>query len=279
MQLEQELAERVLAAHPREAAQLAERLDVDAVAGLLGSAEAKAAAGMLAQMAPHAAGRALAGVPAERATAIVSELPVDLAALFLRAIPAETRAPLLGALGVRRARALEALLGFSEDTAGALMDPEVLALPEDLTAEEAIARVREAAHAARYNLYVVDREQHLVGVINLRELLLAPLKATIASFMTRQVRRLPANADRVAVVSHPAWREVHSLPVVDRNGVYLGAIRYRVFRQLEDAMQQRSSDPSQTARALGDLFRTGGSAVLEMLSAPLARGGGQTDGR
>ncbi len=279
MELERELALRVLAAHPGEAARVVERLPVEAAAGLLRSAELKSCAAMLAQMAPGAARRALAAIPADRAGAIAGELPVAVAAIFLRGLSAEVRAPILAALRSRRARALESLLRYPEGSAGALMDPEVLALPEDLTAEEAVERVREAAHAARYNLYVVDREQRLVGVLNQRELLVAPRDATLGSLMSRSVHRLPAEADRVAVVSHPAWRVVHALPVVDRSGVYLGAVRYRAFRQLEDALRARRGDPSVTARALGDLFRTGAAAVVDMLSTPAPREGGPPHGR
>jgi len=279
MELERDLAKEVLAAHPREAAQVAERLPVESLVALLGEAEPAACAHLLEPMAPHAARRALAALDPERAASIVDALAVDVAALLLRGLPGDVRAPMLAALPRRRARALESLLRFPEGSAGALMDPEVLALPEDLTAEEAVGRVRDAAEAARYNLYVVDRDQHLVGVINQRELLLAARDATLASFMTRRVHRLPATADRVAVIAHPAWREVHALPVVDHDGSYLGAVRYRAFRALEDALRERREDIAVTAQALGDLFRTGASAVLEMLSAPPAHEGGPQHGR
>lgn len=273
MELEQQLALRVLAAHPREAAQVTERLPAESVAGLLGATSPKDGAHVLAQMPALVAGRVLVALPVERAAALLTELPVDLGVLFLRGLAPELRDPILGALPRGRARALRSLLGFAEGTAGALMDPEVLALPEDLTAREAVERVRESPHAARYNVYIVDREQHLVGVINQRELLLASPDATLSSFMTRRVHRLSAQADRVAVVSHPAWRAVHSLPVVDRGGIYLGTIRYRAFRELEEALREKRAGSSLTAQALGDLLRTGASAVLEMFATPAAEGG------
>jgi magnesium transporter len=279
MDLERELALEVLAAHPREAAQVAERLPGAAVAELLGSTQAKTCADLLAQMSPLAARRALMAINPDRGAKIVGELPAAVAAPLLRGLPVEARVPLLQALPGTQARAVESMLRFPEGTAGALMDPDVLALCEDLTAEDAVAAVRETPHAARYNLYVLDRAQRLVGVINQRELLLAVPKALLGSFMTRSVHRLPAEADRVAVVSHPAWREVHSLPVVDRDGRYLGAVRYRAFRALEEALRERRDDASVTARALGDLFRTGAEAVLEMLSSSEAGEGGSDHGR
>jgi magnesium transporter len=213
------------------------------------------------------------------AVALIEQLDVAVAALLLRGLSAVQCADLLRRLPSAPARSLGLLLQHPEGTAGAVMDPDVLALPEDLTAEQAVARVRQAARGARYNLYIIDREQRLVGVINQRELLLAPADSPIASFMERRVHRLRAEADAAAVVSHPAWREVNSLPVVDRDGRYLGAIRYRAFRALEESLRERIPDSQVTAQALGDLFRTGAAAVLELLAPREIREGGTRDGR
>jgi magnesium transporter len=272
MSLETDLADAVLAAHPHEAARVLEGLPADQFHGLLREIDAEDAARVLAGMTSHGARAALAALGSDRAAAVVAEMPVGLSASLLRGLPAPQRSAVLDALPRRRARSVGALLRFPDGSAGARMDPDVLAVPETLTAREAAGRVRGAADDARYNIYVVDADHRLVGVVNQRELLLAPPRAVVSSFMTRRVHRLAASSDAVTLVSHPAWREVHSLPVVDRDGVYLGAIRYRAFRELEESLRGRRSDPSLTSRALGDLFRTGASAVVEMLAPPEGRG-------
>jgi magnesium transporter len=194
-----------------------------------------------------------------------------MAALSLRSMAPSLREEVLAALPDRRSRALISLLRFPDGTAGALMDPEVLALPHDLTAREALARIREAAGNARYNVYVVDREQMLVGVINLHELLMARPGDRLSSLMQTSVHRLPARADRHAIVSNPGWQEVHALPVVDERGVYLGAIRYRTLRLLEEQLRGSRSTDDATARALGGLLRAGASAVVEAMVASTPR--------
>jgi magnesium transporter len=150
--------------------------------------------------------------------------------------------------------------------------------------EEAVDRVREAAGEARYNLYVVDRDQLLVGVVNLRELLMAEPGAPLSSLMKTAVHRLSARADRPTVVSHPGWRLVHALPVVDERGRYLGAVRYRTMRRLEEGLRNDGTEEGATARALGGLLRAGASAVLEALVSsvpsderPYERGRAQDD--
>jgi magnesium transporter len=197
---------------------------------------------------------------------ILSALELEAAAHLLRRLEAGAQEGLLGRMEARRARNLRLLLGFAPNSAGALMDPDVLALAQDLSAREALVRVREAAEQARYNLYVVDRSQKLVGVLNLRELLLARGRAPLTDLMVRDPQRIRASADRMAVVGHPGWREVHALPVVDDQDVYLGAIRYRTLRELEAALNPERSMDTDASTALGQLFAAGAGGLLDALS-------------
>ncbi len=268
------MAARLIARHPGRAAAVLEALDPAPAATALAGCEARAAAGVLARMVPAAAAAVLATLRPERASALVDALDLDVAARLVRRLGSEAAEGLLASLSAGRARSLRTLLGFAEKTAGALMDPDVLALAEDLTAREAVERVREAARHARYNLYVVDREQRLVGVLNLRELLLAPPSARLAELMVRGPQHLRADADRVAVLSHPGWREVHALPVVDQAGGYLGAIRYRTLRALEEELLGPRGADRDTAGALGELFAAGAAGVLDAFA-----GGPRGEGR
>ena len=267
MDLKTRLASDLVAAHPLEAAQVLERLPTRDVAALLARLEFELGARALQQMALYRGTAVLSELPEATASEVVGRLPMEIAALLLRSLDAAARERLLAALSTRRARDLRSVLGFPEGTAGSLMDPEVLALPQDLTAKEVLVRVREAAGHARYNVYVVDRDQVLVGVINLRELLMARPGDLLSSLMQTAVHRLAARADRHTVVSHPGWRAVHALPVVDERGRYLGAVRYRTLRRLEEGLRGAQSEEGATARALGGLFRAGASAMLEAMVA------------
>lgn len=265
--LEHDLAIAVLASHPLEAARVLERLPAKEVAAFLADVGPETAAACLRVMHDPVAAETLAALEEARAAQILEALPVDASSMLLRRLSAERRNALLAAIGGREERSLRALLRFAPNTAGALMDPDVLALPVDLTVADALERVRQAANDARYNLYAVDREGRLVGAFNLRELFLADAKATLSSISRRNPHRIPAGADRHAIVSHPGWREVHALPVADANGVYLGAIRYRTLRRLEDELRGTAVESGATARALGDLFRTGATSLLEAVAA------------
>ena len=148
------------------------------------------------------------------------------------------------------------------------MDPDVLAFPVGLSAEAALQRIRGAPELARYNLYVVDTDQRLVGALTLRELLLADGSASLGELMVRDPLRVVASADRASVVSHPGWKKVHALPVVDEDGAFLGAIRYRVLRQLEEQLLARSHEDADAGLALGQLIAAGARGILDSVSGP-----------
>jgi magnesium transporter len=279
MDLETSLASDLLRAHPLAAAQAFERLPAAEVAALLEELEVEPGTEALQRMTNHAATSVVSELGEPTRSQVFEMLPTETAAMLLRALEASIRERVLAALPERRAGQLRSLLAFPEGTAGSLMDPEVLALPQDLNVEEAVERVRQAASEARYNVYVVDRDRALVGVLNLRELLMARPDASLTSLMKLAVHRIPARADRRALVSHPGWREVHALPVVDERGRYLGAIRYRTLRRVEEGLRGRASEEGTTARALGGLFRAGASAMLEAMVASTPGGSLPEPGR
>lgn len=267
MNLTRSLAVDLADHHPDEAAAALEMLSPDEAAAFLGGLSVERAARVLLRTTAHPAAAILSQLEPPIAARIVARLPTEVAAGYLRLGQPHARERILGALEGRRMRAIRSLLRYPEGSAGALMDPEVLALPVDLTVADAIDRVRSSAGNARYNLYVVDRDDRLVGVLNLRELMLAKPSMRLEEIMRRDVIRLDASTDARAVADHPGWQEVHAIPVVDAGGTYLGTVRYRTMRKLEREREAGEPARDATSRALADLFQTGLSGLLEALSA------------
>lgn len=266
MSLVRRMAQHALEAHPDQTATVLERSgDAESLA-LLGSARLDAAAAVMQRFSPLHAAAMLAGLPAERAAKILEEMSVDAAARLVRRGSPAVREAILAAMPRARAESIARVLRFPEGTAGALMDPDVLALPAEFTAREALQRVRQDADQARYNLYVVDDEQRLTGALNLRELLLAKPSATLGSLMKRDPHRIVALADRASVVAHPGWKVVHSLPVVDESGAFLGAIRYGVLRRLERDLASGRRGDVDSGVALGELLAAAARGVFDAVS-------------
>lgn len=266
------LANALIERHPDRAAEVLERTDVEASAALFLRADPASGAQVLRQLSPARAAAVIAAVPAVHAAALLETLPLDDVARVLRTLDRSVAESVLERLDERRARMLRIGMRYPEHTAGALMDPAVLALPASLTAREALERVRGEPENARYNLYVIDSDHRLVGALTLRELFLARADARLDGLMVREPLCVRDDADRATVVSHPGWRSVHALPVVDAAGHFVGALRYRRLRELEEALLRRGRADASSAAALGDLFATGAAAVLDALAAPAAGG-------
>jgi magnesium transporter len=262
--LQARLADQLLAAHPERAAIALERQSLESSVALLCTTSAEHLARVVPLLSPQFCGDILRALPDEQVGEMLDSLSSDTAARLARLLGDQAER-VLAAVKPVQADAIRSLLRYPADTAGGLMDPSVLALPRDLTAAEALDRIRAHSQNARYNLYVVDRDQRLVGVLNLRELFLAEPSVLLGDLMVANPQRLLASVGRASIVSDPGWRTAHALPVVDDQGRYLGAIRYKTLRSLEDAIHHRKE--SEPAQALGELFSVGAGGVVRAFLA------------
>jgi magnesium transporter len=215
------------------------------------------AAAIVGHMMVSSGAAVLVAIDEDRATSILADLPIDHSAALLRRVPRDVAERI-----IERAprnvvtAALRMLVSYPEGTAGALVDPTVLSLPVDLACSEALERVRRSPAHATYYIYVVDRDQHLVGVLNLRELMLADGTEPLAKAMHTTVSRLRSDAGEDEILAHAGWREYHALPVVDADARFVGAIRYETVRRLEQGhVDERTQNPLlTTAMSLGELY-------------------------
>jgi len=118
------------------------------------------------------------------------------------------------------------LLEHDEDTAGGLMTTDYVSFPPDMTAEEVMKELRLVAPDIEmiYYLYVVDREERLLGVLSLKDLILAAPKAEIASIMVTNPKRVLASEDKKEVAEMVSRYNLYAIPVVDESDRLLGII-------------------------------------------------------
>lgn len=266
------VATQFVADHPADAALVLEQLSFADAAALLSELEPTQGARLVSRLSAALAVDCLRSLPDRLVSGVLSELPIDLAARILMRAGDETRESWLAAIPEERAEFLRRKLRYPPGTAGALVDPLVLALPVDLSVAEAQKQLRRSAERAYYYVYVVDREQRLVGALDIRELMLAEARETLGAVMHREVVTVSAHADLATVMGHPGWRELDALPVVDGAGVFFGIIRHRMMRQIAGRDDQQVQPMVRTLVSLGELYWTGLSAFLAGVNA--ARPGG-----
>ena len=147
------------------------------------------------------------------------------------------------------AEELGGLLAWPEDTAGGMMTTEFVAVPADLTAGQTIERLRELEPDAEtiYYVYVVDAEGRLVGVLSLRDLIVAPPSTPIGEVMIDE----PGRRRRAG---RPRRRGRHRRPLQPagragrRRGPAAGRDRHRRRRHRHDP----AGEPATTRDARRD---------------------------
>src|SRR5688500_12228390 len=128
----------------------------------------------------------LFAMPAVERLASMRLLPLDDAADLVQAAPDDQREGLLALLDDAARSEVAALMAYSEDVAGGLMDPRFLRLRPELTVDEAIRYLRKQAPDVRPPInygYVLDPEQRLLGVVPPLELFSSPAGQTVRDVM------------------------------------------------------------------------------------------------
>lgn len=255
--------------HPSDVARLLDRGAPQEVAPLLLRLSPEHASRLLARMNPQCAASVLAELERAQAAALLSAAGPSRAALILSRAGDTLRRALLVEMTGREAAAVRRLMLHASRTAGSIMDAMVLSVADDASAQDALAHIRQHADHSLFYVYVVDRDQRLVGVTTLRVLLSAAPDAKLQNVMRERPETISARATLLAISAHPGWRYYHAMPVVDADNLLLGAIRYETARSLERELGQavRQSDVAETAGALAQLYAIGALGMVEWFSA------------
>ena len=161
--------------------------------------------------------------PAEALARLFPELPSDDAAALIDQLPEDLAASVLELM--RESGEVQHLLGYDDRTAGRIMNPEVFALSEDLTAGEAIQALQGSRDVEMvFYLYVVDERRHLVGVVSLRRLLLVSPETPLKRIMTTELIRARVDTDQEDVAREVADYNLLAIPVVDGENKLAGII-------------------------------------------------------
>jgi magnesium transporter len=191
-------------------------------------------------------------VDEERLAVLLEELPMDDAAEFLEDLPDPVSDRLLELMEPEEALEVRELLAYEEETAGRLMTRDVAALRRHWTVDETFNYLRslEEAETLHY-LYVVDRNDRLIGVTPLRKLILAPRQATVESIMIRDVVAVPVTADQEELAELVARYDWYAVPVVDEMERLLGVVTH------DDVLDILADEATE------DIQRLGGSEPLD----------------
>ncbi len=214
--------------HPADLAQIFSELperERHATFNVLVEKNGKLAMEAVSEIGAEKGAELLALRPAEEIARLAQEIPSDDAAALIAHLPEELSAVVLDMIRPKAGGGVNELLEYEEQTAGRLMNPNVFALAEDLTAGESITALQTARDVEMvFYLYVVDERRHLVGVVSLRRLLLVPTDTPLKRIMTTDVYSARVDTDQEEVARQVASYNLLAIPVVDPENKLVGII-------------------------------------------------------
>ncbi len=195
---------------------------------------------------------------------LVSEMAADERTDLFKRFSRGFRESLLQALALDERDDLRTLAAHMEGTAGALMTTEFAVLRKNMTVEQAMMIIRREAPEAEtiYHAYVVDLNRHLLGVVSLRELILADPDTLIKDLMITEVVSVKVSDDQEDVAKVIARYDLLALPVTDEEGTLLGIITY------DDAMDvasEEAEDDFHKSAAMGTVTGSFKDATIGLL--------------
>lgn len=180
---------------------------------------------------------------------IVDQMSPDDRARLFDELPAKVVKRIRKELSPEEWNTTALLLGYESGTAGRIMTPEYLSLKDNMTAAQAIDRIRSLADLTEtvYYLYVTDNARRLTGILSLRDIVVAQPQETIGEIMTRDVIAIDTYTDQEEVARIIQRYDFLAVPVVDRERRLVGIIT------VDDVIDILEQETTEDIYALGGL--------------------------
>jgi CBS domain-containing protein/sporulation protein YlmC with PRC-barrel domain len=211
---------------PQQLARIVSELSKQEGAEVLASLDEEQAADTLEELSTEQQAQLLSAMPVEQAADLIEEMEPDEAADVLAHVAGPRAEELLDEMEAHESAAVRRLLKYDADTAGGIMTTNVLEIGPDRPVAEALHfyNTQEDAPDFAYYFFVLDEDRQLLGVLSMRQVLIAPDGAQVRDVMTREAVTVGHDDDPQRVAELLAEYNLLAIPVVDDDGRFLGAI-------------------------------------------------------
>ena len=243
---------------PAAAARKIERLPAAQVVESVLRQPVKVVVPAVRKLTPDTAARLLQALPNDFSDALLAELPPPEAVRVLGHLPELERAERIARQDDAIRADLETMLSYPTDTAGQLMDTTVRVFRADTIITDVFKKLRSDNLKLARSMFIVDEDMRLTGKVSLQDAVLAPPDATLGSIET-PINVVVRPIDSISIVAQAfESRDVLDLPVVDIDGIFLGAVTHV---DLAETVQKDATAGMQTM--------VGASKEERALSSPL----------
>jgi len=225
--------------HPVDRADAFSDLDGKDQAALLPRLDLEATADLLEELEDEQAAAVAETFGTEQLADVLDEMEPDEAADVLGDLPADRAEEALAEM--EEARNVIPLLPFDDETAGGRMTTSFIALPLGTSAMDAIQTLRQVEPSSEtpYYLYIDDDAGRLVGIVGLRDLVIAAPESKLESIMDRDVIFVHTHEDQEEVALRMARYDLAAVPVVDDQGTVVGIITHD---DVMDVLEQEATE-------------------------------------
>jgi CBS domain-containing protein len=217
---------RISELHPADIAHIISQVNPDERTALFTSLSEKTAAESLHELEPMIGAMLLQTLDTKKALGILEKMPVDEVADLLGDLPPEKTEEFLRLIRVKKSAEIRKLLKHHDETAGGLMTTEFITLPQNLTVDATINRLRETAPSAEtiYYLYVVDEGERMVGVLSLRNLIISSPERLLSEIMIKDCITVTPEMNQRQVAEVISKYNLLAVPVLDGEGRVQGIV-------------------------------------------------------
>lgn len=244
-------------AHPADVADHLENLDPDERMSAVRQMATEDAADALAELDVNLAADLLENMDVAEAAQILAEMDPDDAADVLDDLDTLARDAMLEKMTREESDELRHLLHFDPDSAAGVMNTEIILLEKRMTADEAIAHIRHEMQEDKespYYAYVVDAHDTLVGVLSLRDLMLARPGTVVGNAVRDQnLISVPYDTDKEEVGRIMSHYNFLAIPVVDYQNHIMGVVTHDDIMDIiheeasADMLGMVGADPEETS--------------------------------
>jgi magnesium transporter len=234
--------------HPATVAEaLSEDFSVEDVWRCLGSTDIAHQAAIFAYFPLEWQVKMVEGTGRQHMARLIEQMSHDDRADLLRRLPKPVAEALLRLVDEADRRDIAMLAKYPENTAGGLMTTDYAWLPANSNVEDALERLRLQAPNSEtiYYVYVVDEQRRLLGVVSLRELILAPRRAPVREIMDTNPVTVRVTDDREKVAQQLSEYDLLAVPVLDADSRLVGIVTY------DDAIDVVVSEATEDVHRLG----------------------------
>ncbi|MBP7633185.1 magnesium transporter [Candidatus Ozemobacteraceae bacterium] len=219
-------SQKIRELHPADLADILDDLSVQEGLSLLKGLDTETAAETLAEAEAETQAQIIAEMPTERASDILEEMEPDEAVDILQDLEEDKAAEILSHMDAEEANDVRELLKHPENTAGGLMSVGFATIFEEFSVDEAFKHLRLMAVDLEiiYYLYVVNKNDKLLGVVSIRDLLVANPSGKIVDIMNDKLIFVSPDTPQEEVAALISKYDLLALPVLDEDGGMIGVV-------------------------------------------------------